>query len=232
MEIHNAAEDIVLAKVHEIFDEEERVKSVGYCTCGQCRLDVACYVLNRISPEYVISGRGLAHAEIGRAATFQREVDLVRLVHEGITQVSKTKRPHFPHTGGRVEKVQFDGPAYNFPTVIGRIFNGKNFEPMSGIALTLFRGGSMVAMVDANWQNPCTLVAATAGTFIFWPAPEKAESLSGTKTVDFELVSTPENYEEFRYFFTVALSAETEASSVFSMQRTFKLPDLFIFPKE
>jgi competence protein ComFB len=232
MEIHNAAEDIVLVNVDEIFDEEERTKSVGYCTCGQCRLDVACYVLNRISPEYVVSGRGLAHAEIGRTATFQHEVDLFRLIHEGITQVSKTKRPDFPHTSEKKRRPMVEGPAYNFPTVIGRIFNGKNFEPMSGISLTLLRSGSAAAMVDANWQNPCTLVPSTAGTFIFWPAPEKAESLSGTKTVDFELVSAPDGYEEFRYFFTVALSAEPEATAVFSMQRTFKLPDLFIFPKE
>jgi competence protein ComFB len=64
MEIHNTTEDMVLSIVHDIFDAiEKEGKPDRPCTCYQCRLDTACYVLNRISPKYVVSSRGVARAE-------------------------------------------------------------------------------------------------------------------------------------------------------------------------
>ena len=60
MKIHNQMEDLVLNIVDEMFDSKD-IQESDICTCGQCRLDVACFVLNRISPEYIISSRGLAH---------------------------------------------------------------------------------------------------------------------------------------------------------------------------
>ena len=62
MIIHNVMEDIVSDEVNKLFDEAEQKKEDWVtCTCIQCRHDVMCYVLNRIKPRYIKSGRGLAH---------------------------------------------------------------------------------------------------------------------------------------------------------------------------
>ncbi|HRZ64078.1 MAG TPA: late competence development ComFB family protein, partial [Spirochaetia bacterium] len=63
MEIRNLMEDAVKAVVDELFELEAKDQRLGYCLCDQCRLDVACYVLNRIKPEYIVSSRGLAYSE-------------------------------------------------------------------------------------------------------------------------------------------------------------------------
>jgi competence protein ComFB len=232
MDIHNATEDIVLRKVHKTFDEEEGSKKVGYCTCDQCRLDVACYVLNRTVAEYVVSSRGLAYIETDRAKEIQRDVDLMRLIYEGIKQVNTAKRPHFVHAGSHEKSTPPHGPIFNYPTIMGRVFNGRNFEPIGGTSLTLLHGGELVRMVDPNWQNPCALVQSTAGRYAFWPASEPAESAAATKIVEFEIVGEASGFEKFRYTFSMTLNAESEPATVFSMQRTIKLADQFMFPKE
>ena len=99
MKIHNLMEDIVLDKLHEIFDEEELTTfNNGFCTCYQCRLDVACYVLNRIQNKYVTSSRGLAHLRTEYQTNLQKSADLVSMIHDGIKQVSSTRRPHSNHS--------------------------------------------------------------------------------------------------------------------------------------
>ena len=67
MDIHNLMEDIVLDTVNELFDAKVQGASSVWCTCRQCRMDVACFVLNRLKPEYVLSGRGGAYSEIDYA---------------------------------------------------------------------------------------------------------------------------------------------------------------------
>ena len=62
MIIHNVMEDLVYDEVNKLFDEaEEKKESWLTCSCMQCRVDTMCYVLNRLKPRYIKSGRGLAH---------------------------------------------------------------------------------------------------------------------------------------------------------------------------
>ena len=103
MKIHNILEDIVISKVEEIFNEEEKDRALGFCTCRQCRMDVACYVLNRSEPQYVISGRGYAHLKSEYDEDSQKTTDITALVLEGIKKVSHSKRPFFPHSGEKDE---------------------------------------------------------------------------------------------------------------------------------
>jgi len=84
MNIHNIMESIVLDTVNEIF-EDKRKEGFEMADCLQCRLDVACYVLNRIKPEYIISGRGLLHFEENYHELIQTKVDMVTLINAGIS---------------------------------------------------------------------------------------------------------------------------------------------------
>ncbi len=232
MEIHNTAEDIVLRSVDEIFDDIERQGAADRpCTCSQCRLDTACYVLNRVSPRYVISSRGVERAEQESIDRQQIEADVASLVYEGLQRIASARRPHFQHdssnSGNRPAPV---GPVFNFPTVVGRIFNGQNFEPLSDITLTFFKGASLAVMIDPNWQNPYSMVANTAGTFSFWPAPESCAKPGIAQLFSCSILAEAPGYESLRHFFELTLTSEEHSTASFSMQRTVRLPDLYIFP--
>ena len=231
MEIHNVTEDIVLDAVNEIFDEIEREgKSDRPCTCFQCRLDTACYALNRSVPRYVVSSRGVARAETDSIEKQQEEADVVSLIHEGLQKIAKSKRPHFEHQNRRDSPHLAVGPVFNFPTLVGRVFNGQNFEPLVDIDVFLLSEGKLTSMLDANFQNPYRLVSNTAGTFSFWPKPVSAESVGLERKFEFTVAAAAPGLEELRHYFEVTVISEHEAASSFSMQRTFKIPDLYLFP--
>jgi competence protein ComFB len=231
MKIHNLMEDIVLDKVHEIFDEDEDgMKNKGYCCCYQCRLDVACFVLNRIQPRYMTSSRGLAHLRTEYQTNLQKTADLVAMINDGIKTVSATKRPHYSHSGSEKSPVP-EGPLYNFPTIMGRLLNGNTFEPMKDIEVYLQMNGETVEMIEPSWQNPYRIIDKTAGTFLFWPHPVTANSPRMSRVFEFELEIDENNYEELHHFFELDLRAEASFNDSFHMQRTYKLEDLYLFPK-
>ena len=233
MEIHNVTEDIVLDAVNEIFDEIEREgKKDKPCTCFQCRLDTACYVLNRSVPRYVVSSRGVARAETDSIEKQQEEADVVTLIHEGLQKIAKSMRPHFEHRNRRDAPHSAEGPVFNFPTIIGRDFNGQNFEPLIDIDVFLMAEGKLSPMLDPNWQNPYRLVSNTAGTFSFWPKPIPAETVGAERKFEFSVAAAAPGLEELRHFFDLTITSEHDAAKSFSMQRTFKLPDMYLFPPE
>ncbi|MEW5815700.1 MAG: late competence development ComFB family protein [Spirochaetota bacterium] len=229
MKVHNTMEEVVVNTVHEIFTEEEKTNAQGFCTCSQCRLDVACYVLNRIPPQYIISGRGLAHVQSDYQEQLQKHADLAGLINEAIKKVSRTKRPHFSHAKDKQNLIP-KGPLYNFPTIIGRLFNGNNFEPISNMNVSLLSKGELVKMFDPNWQNPYPVADKTAGTFIFWPYPVKAENMKMKKVFEFELFVEAPKFEALRHFFELELEPDELFNDSFHLQKTHKIEDLYLFP--
>lgn len=231
MDIRNLMEDAVLALVDELFEAEERDRRLGFCTCGQCRLDVICYVLNRMKPEYIVSGRGLAYSERDSHERVQRRADIISIAKEGWSRVSHQPRLTADHAASKVLKELPEGPAFNFPTVMGRVFNGLNFEPLAEGDVRLLAEGELMAMVDANWQNPFVLAQATAGTFIFWPRPLEAGQAGEERRFSFELRASLAGFEPLSHFFELELAADRSARGEFSLQRVQKIPDLYLFPK-
>lgn len=231
MEIHNLMEDMVKSTVDELFNADRPGPS-SWCTCQQCRMDVACYVLNRMKPEYVVSSRGLAHSEQDYNEKLQRLADVVSLVREGWAKINASKRPHFEHKN-RIAPVNLpEGPVFNFPPIMGRLFDGGNFAPIENLSVSLLdEHGALVAMMDANWQNPSPLVKNTAGTFIFWPFPVRAAAERQERLFTFHVkVPASEGYDELSHFIELRFSAQSSAQDQFSMQEVYRLPDLYLFP--
>jgi competence protein ComFB len=169
----------------------------------------------------------------------QDKADLTALAYEGIKRVSHNQRPYANH--GKTEADVLDNsPVFNIPTIMGRIFNGLNFSPISGVNIELLQNGIIVPMKDANWQNPFTLVPNTNGTFNFWPKPVKAEKPGLHAVFEFTIrVESPQEtpgeasppvFGELSCGFVVPVKSELVSSSSFSLNRTFKLPDLYLFP--
>jgi competence protein ComFB len=231
MEVHNIVEDLVLAQVDAICDVIEKEPNNDICTCPQCRMDTACYVLNRFPPRYMVSNRGVARVERDSIEWQQKEADIVTLVYEGIKQVNHNQRPFFSHGPQKDGKVQdVNMPVYNIPTIIGRLFNGLNFSPLANLKVELRRNGDLVTMKDANWQNPYRLVANTEGTFTFWPTPIPAEEANIHKSFEYTIrVEAPE-FEPLNHHFNVPVISEYQSTRSFSLGRTFTLHDLYMFP--
>ncbi|HOX32277.1 MAG TPA: late competence development ComFB family protein [Spirochaetales bacterium] len=231
MEIRNLMEDAVKAVVDELFELEAKDQRLGYCLCDQCRLDVACYVLNRIKPEYIVSSRGLAYSEKEGLDKVQRRADVISLVKEGWAKVTHAPRATADHgaSGGKPESL--DGPSFNFPTIMGRAFDGRTFAPIVEGSVRLLESGSEVGMVDKNWQNPFVLASGTAGTYIFWPKPVRAGRAGERRNWTFEIRVEAPGFDPASHFIELGCESESAARRDFSLQHVHKIPDLYLFPE-
>jgi len=233
MEIHNITEDIVLNSVQTIF---EAVKKEGnaekFCLCDQCRLDTICYTLNRIKPRYIVSNRGMTRIEQDWVERQQTEADIATLVYQGLRQVNHNQRPTCSHTDDALFSEEFSNePAFRIPAIIGRLFDGETFAPVSGVTVTLRKGEEIVHMRNQNWQNPFTLIANTPGAFTFWPAPVPTEAIGVHHLFEYSLKVESSQYETLTHFFKLAaVSSLASVHTTYTLDRTFKLPDLYLFP--
>ncbi|MEI8093015.1 MAG: late competence development ComFB family protein [Spirochaetales bacterium] len=229
MRVHNLVKDLVVQKVDEMFSDPAELKAAHLDSDDQgSKFDVICYVLNRMPPHYVVSGRGIAHAESGDfQAKVQSLADMTRITREGMASIAKHKRER---TGSY--EVGTDGPYFNFPSVIGRLFNGVNFEPVHDIDLGLYHNGTLVKVIDPNWQNPYRLVLNTAGTYLFWPHPVQAPALGSEQAFEFELRTDDPRFEPLHYFFTLNVSSSQEFIDFVNTTASTRLKDLYLFPRE
>lgn len=229
MKIHNLMEDLVYKIVNEICDEKADSTDTDICTTPSCRLDVACFVLNRISPKYVTSSRGLAHME-DLFSDPQLTIDITALANEGLLRVNDKKRTYYNQEPVE-EKNPVKGPFFNFPTIIGRLFYGDTFEPVKDMEISLFLNGDLVKMMDRRWQNPYQINIGTPGTFLFWPRYEKTTRQDKRKSVEFQLTTRETNYEGLNHFFIVNLEPDASYQESVHLQKTHVVEDLYLFPK-
>jgi competence protein ComFB len=225
-------EELVLARVDEIFEAIGKEKNEpNYCTCDQCRMDIACYALNRIPPHYIVSNRGASRVHKGSIERQQHLADITALVHTGFRKVTHNKRPNFEHTMTAVDPVaDKNAPLFYIPTIVGRLFHGDNFAPISDVFVELLHGESLVPMKDANWQNPHHIVASTEGAFSFLPATVRSDVVNESKTFEFTLRVCAAGFETMTHFFSIPVISETPTISAFPLKKTVKVPDLYLFP--
>jgi len=231
MEIHNLMEDLVTKTVNELFDAEAKGASGGYCTCRQCRMDVACYVLNRLKPEYVLSSRGVAYSETDYGEKLQRVADVASLVKEGWTKINAAPRPNHDVSAASDGRLTLAGPVFNIRPVMGRLFNGETFEPIVDAEVSLEDEGGLVRMMDSNWTNPYPLARNTNGMFTFWPCPVPCPEAGERRRFSFSIRTAPEGFDELSHYFEVELVSEAQPVLQFSMQAAHRLQDLYVFPR-
>ena len=168
MNVHNLMEDLAYTEVNGLFDTAKESKAPWLtCSCNQCRLDTICYVLNKIQPHYIKSGRGLAYSQLEDFVDkTQITADINRLGLEGMKKVLSTKRPHSPIISNLP-----DSPVFNFPTFMGRILDGRTFEPIKEVSVLLLRDSKKAESIDSSWENPYRITEHTPGAFTFWVKP-------------------------------------------------------------
>lgn len=229
MNVHNLMEELVYSGVNELFDTAiESGAQWLTCSCEQCRLDTICYVLNRIPPHYIKSGRGLAYAQNEDSIDkMQLMADINRIALEGMKKVLLTKRPNHDQSDALPQT-----PVFNFPTFVGRILDGCTFEPAKNIAVQLLMDGSPVSSIHMSWDNPFIIDPHTPGTFTFWPKPVSAQKTGVRKVFPFEIVVDEEGFDPIRYYFEVASTSESVIRTAVNTDHSHFLPDLHLFPAD
>lgn len=226
--IHNVMEESVLKIVDEICDDDEARDEPKYCTTTECRMDAACYVLNRVPQRYVSSARGQAHTELELSGDRQLFVDLVTLAHEGMRRVSSVRRSFYGEGNTFVTSVT--GPHFYLPTIKGRLFNGLNFELVTDVEVQLLRSQQSVPMLDSRWDNPYTIVENTAGTYLFWPRPIAADREGVSESFEYEIRVEADTYEPLHHFFTIDRTSVAQIPDALEVSGEFRLPDLYLIP--
>jgi competence protein ComFB len=160
------------------------------------------------------------------------EADITSLIYKGLRLVNHNQRPTAPHDGTGIHTHKINHPLFDIPTIAGRIFNGESFEPITGIEVSLYYEGDLIKMRNTNWQNPYTMVPSTPGSYSFWPEPITAEIPDVQKEFQFSLRVKSSDYEPLNHFFTLSSTSKFHTSHSYALNRTFKLPDLYIFPPD
>ena len=233
MNVHNLMEDIVNKAVNNLYDRVKAENTTWLtCDCENCRLDTVSYVLNRLPPKYVVSGRGVTH-NVEYLASSQLQADVDSLSLEGMRTVSATKRPF--HAENRkdceIQKEAKSKPAFNFFTFTGSVLDGNTFEPVSDAQITLKMNGKLAEMVDKTWSNPYNLVRSTKGVYSFWVKSVPAKKSGQREYFTFSLEIKAEGYSDMVHHFEVPIMSEDEVRSTLDSTYTLKIKDLVIFKK-
>jgi len=231
MDIHNTSEDIVFGTANKVFEEIQKSNNPDkYCLCEQCQVDTICYTLNRIAPHYIVSNRGLTRVQQNGIKRQQIEADVTTLVYNGLRLVNHNMRPTAAHDGSQSQTQKTNRPVFDIPTISGRIFDGISFDPIVGIEVELYCEGELVHMRNSNWQNPYTMISSTPGAFSFWPAPIYAKDPEMTRIFKYSLKVNSPNFEPLNHFFNITSISMYHTPHSYTLNSTFKLPDLYIFP--
>jgi len=231
MDFHNAIEDVVVDAVTNIFEEIQKSGNPEkFCLCYQCRVDTICYTLNRIEPRYIVSNRGFTRIDQNSIDHQQLEADITTIIYKAIRLVNHNMRPTAPHDGSGASPYKIHNPMYDIPTIAGRIYNGISFEPVSNIEVSLYCDGELIGMRNSNWQNPYTMSPNTPGSYSFWPAPISADSPEITTEFKFSIKVNSPDYEPLTHFFSISATSKFHTPRSYTLNRTYKLPDMYIFP--
>ncbi len=227
MKVHNIMEEQVMDRVTRLYEQVQQTKASWLtCSCEHCQLDTLSYVLNRVPPKYVVSGRGLTHTVAQEDKQLIADID--KLILEGMHAVNSVRRPYHD---AKDKSPKSQSPVFNFPTVIGNVFDGLSFEPINNACVTLLCDGKPVEMVDYTWPNPCSTLSLTNGAFTFWPKPVLADKEGDSRVFKFTILVSAAGMENLTYIFDVPVVSEKNARELNS-NFSVKIPDLVMFAPE
>lgn len=231
LNVHNIMEEQVISRVNELY-RQVKAKGTSWltCDCENCRLDTINYVLNRIPPRYIVSGRGVAYNQGTLLKDSQLNADIDRICLDGMKLVSTAKRPY--HKVALLmdnKEPAILQPMFNFPTFIGNVFDGSTFEPITGANILLKLDGRAAFMMDSSWINPCKTYAASHGSFTFWVAPIKANEDKENKEFTFTIEASMDGYTPVTYSFSIPLVSETKDKRELNSVYSLKIQDIFLF---
>ncbi|MCX8058607.1 MAG: late competence development ComFB family protein [Spirochaetes bacterium] len=195
MRIKNTNEDLVLNLAQVILSQIDE----DYTKSPKFLLDVVCYVLNRIKPNYIVSSRGLAHLEKAYEEDKQFIADIITLIYEAIENVSSRRDTDFDDNtvSWDISLTITKDFYFNFPQIIGKVYDSNSFDLIYDAKISLFdEDGKLVQMANNLWPNPYLISKSTPGIFTFWPKSviAKKEEENKIKKFTFKIVCEHKDY--------------------------------------
>lgn len=237
MVLHNNMEDIIL----NVIDEMLKNTQDTFWKNELHKHDLACYVLNRVKPRYITSGRGLLHWEQNFERNIQENVDIFCLVAEGMNTIfSRREDEKYPldeeddELGKEIDHTQ--EYYFNFPYFIGKVISMRTWEEVSGITVCLKHKVNndyqLTLMMSKRWQNPYIISEKTNGFYTFFPQPFLDPSEKGsTKTFEFSLLFEHPNLERIEKPFMLDISSEQKKFSTLRRGYVHKIDDVYVDEK-
>lgn len=227
MNIHNILEDQVIIRVNNMYERIAEMEPSWFtCNCEQCRLDTTAYVLNKLPPRYIVSGRGLTH--MLASVDTQMSVDMDSLIVEGMKKVAANARPfHAAETKDAAGKSE--DPIFNFPLFVGTVYDGMSFDAIQSAQITLSQDGTPCTMLDHTWTNPMLLTSHTKGKYTFWVKPQKARVSGETKQFHFKLEIIADGFEKTTYVLDIPVTSSECTIKKLNTIDPIKIQDLYLF---
>ena len=227
MNIHNILEDQVIIRVNNMYERIAEMEPSWFtCNCEQCRLDTTAYVLNKLPPRYIVSGRGLTH--MLASVDTQMSVDMDSLIVEGMKKVAANARPfHAAETKDAAGKSE--DPVFNFPLFVGTVYDGMSFDAIQSAQITLSQDGTPCTMLDHTWTNPMLLTSHTKGKYTFWVKPQKARVSGETKQFHFKLEIIADGFEKTTYVLDIPVTSSECTIKKPNTIDPLKIQDLYLF---
>ncbi len=191
MSIKNIMEDIVFSTVEEVLKKEKDDNKTQ-----EYREDICAFVLNRISPNYVTSERGILHGLLDSRFLMQQKTDILLLIHEAINVIHERRSNESKHI-----EIDQKGHNYFFPHIIGEVVEESTFSKIENVKVTLLYKGKPIKMMSDSWNNPYETNKGTMSYYHFWP--DFNEDPDPEKEYEFTLTFEHENLEAKDYTFTV-----------------------------
>lgn len=191
MSIRNLMEDIVLSTVEEVLKKEKDDNATR-----EYKEDICAFVLNRITPNYVTSERGILHGLLDSRFLLQQKTDILLLIHEAINVIHERRSAEFKH-------LEMNDHAHDtfFPHIIGEVVEETTFSKIEGVTVTLLFEGLPVQMMSDGWKNPFITNKGTMSYYHFWPFFEQEPDAE--KEYEFTLTYEHEKFVSREYSFTV-----------------------------
>ena len=200
------------------------------CDCESCRLDVTSYVLNKVHPHYIVSGRGAVYTT---QTLFDKQLsaDVDALVLEGVRKIASTMRPDHQIIAVQsiLEDNDKDGPAFNFPVMTGTVLNGATFEPLANAMVEIKGENGLLQMQDSSWANPCETFKSTSGIYSFWPKSITAAYGNITNKFHFTVTASARGFSSASQGIDIDITSDTTKKKQFGSTLTVKIPDLILF---
>jgi|YNPMSStandDraft_2_1061718.scaffolds.fasta_scaffold00825_5 hypothetical protein len=215
IELKNLLENIVWHMI-ESLDVSKRGE-LSYAR----KVEMAAYVLNRMKPLYVTSGRGFVYMLQKYENDPQFQADIWVLLSQALKIVERTKEIESSENA-----LQPGGYYYFFPRMYGRVIDGRTMTPLEEGEVSLFCDGKLVPSYYIKWYNPYHIRPDEGGWYAFAPMPVVAEPKSTREFVFVVRVNTIRKTHE--YSFTLSVHAQQWQKGEEVFEESFEIVDMYV----
>ncbi len=233
IELKNTVESIVEDTLSELLKSRNDI-----CKCPKCLLDMKAYALNRLPPKYIVSERGLIHAELDCYKDMQFNADVINIIFESIETISSKIRPGFEHLKSLTapDKLENHTPDhyFNFSHIMGFVYINDKLDFTDNIKISLWDSKlkSLVEMMDESWKNPVLSMNTTMGLYAFWPkAIKSGKNTPETSFFEFNLLFEKDGFITEKKNIQFKVTSEKKIFNYIRKDLVKKIPSVILTKK-